>query len=87
MCTPIFCSLADNTSYDKDDAWEVTTLADQVKSHHMWLRCDHCLQQRVAIKTKGLQLKTAACELLLVYVETLGEHFDDYAEVVSVQMQ
>jgi len=40
----------------------------------------------VAIKTKGLELKTTACGLLLVYVETLGEKFGEYAEVVSAQM-
>jgi len=44
------------------------------------------LQQRVAIKTKGLELKTTACELLLVYIETLGKEFDEYATVVSTRM-
>ncbi|XP_065887455.1 importin-5-like isoform X2 [Dysidea avara] len=59
---------ADDTSYSKDNGWEVMILADQ---------------QRVAIRTKGLELKTIACELLLIYVEILKEKFVEYTEVVA----
>ena len=48
-----------------------------------WLSCICYCQQRVAIKTKGLSLKTTACELLLFYFDNFKEKCGEFAEVVS----